>query len=114
MSSSIKHSDEVGEKCLPDAKFKFMQQINNKHPGRIKVATKALNKSILVDNNELLSSVAEVQFSPVLPPFLENREPNRGVCAGTEPEPEPNRIEPVLPVLFSSVPVRTDEQHIKY
>src|SRR5260221_151876 len=40
------------------------------------------------------SSVAEVQFSPVLPPFLENREPNQEVCAGTEPEPEPNRIEP--------------------
>ncbi len=48
-------------------------------------------------------SVAEVQFSPVLPPFLENRELNWEVCAGTKPEPEPNRVEPVLPVQFSSV-----------
>ncbi len=28
------------------------------------------------------ASVAEVQFSPVHPPFLENWEPNREVCAG--------------------------------
>ncbi len=48
-------------------------------------------------------SVAEVQFSLVLPPFLEIREPNWEVCARTEPEPEPNRVEPVLPVQFSSV-----------
>jgi len=51
----------------------------------------------------VIDSVAEVQFSPVLPPFLENRELNRKVWAGTEPEPEPNRVEPVLPVLFCSV-----------
>ena len=30
------------------------------------------------------SLVAEVQFSPVLPPFLENREPNREIRARTE------------------------------
>lgn len=56
MSSSIKYADEVGEKCLPDPEFKFMQQIDHKHTGRIKVASKALNKSILVDNKELLST----------------------------------------------------------
>lgn len=48
-------------------------------------------------------SVAEVQFSPVLPSFWEDREPNREVWPRTEPEPEPNRIELVLPVLFCSV-----------
>ena len=30
------------------------------------------------------SSVAEVQFSPVLPPFFENREPNRQIFFRTE------------------------------
>ena len=29
-------------------------------------------------------SVAEVQFSPVLPPFFENREPNRQIFFRTE------------------------------
>ena len=53
--------------------------------------------------NPLVFSVAEVQFSPVLPPFVKNRELNREVLARTEPEPEPNRLEPVLPVLFCSV-----------
>jgi hypothetical protein len=56
MSSSIKYADEVGEKCLPDPEFKFMQQIDHKHTGRIKLASKALDESILVDNNELLST----------------------------------------------------------
>ena len=30
------------------------------------------------------SSVAKVQFSPVLPPFFENREPNRQIFFRTE------------------------------
>jgi hypothetical protein len=55
------------------------------------------------DGKVIAPSVAKVRFSPVLPPFLENREPNREVWAGTEPEPELNRVEPVLPVLFCSV-----------
>ena len=50
------------------------------------------------------TSVAEVRFSPVLPPFLENRELNWQVWAGTEPELELNRIEPVLSILLCSVP----------
>jgi len=56
MSSSIQYADEVGEKCLPDPEFEFMQQIDNKHTGRIKLASKALDNSILVDNKELLST----------------------------------------------------------
>jgi len=48
-------------------------------------------------------SVAKVWFSLVLQPFLKNRELNRQPLHRTEPEPELNRIEPVLPVPFSSV-----------
>ena len=43
-------------------------------------------------------TVAEVQFSPVLSPFLENQTGRSVQCA-----PELNRVELVLPVLFCSV-----------
>jgi hypothetical protein len=65
------------------------------------------NKGVLSGINKsglaVESSVAKVQFSPVLQPFLKNRELNRQPLHRTEPEPELNRIEPVLPVPFSSV-----------
>ena len=47
-----------------------------------------------------LTSVAEVRFSLVLQPFLENREPNQRSLARTELELEQNRLKPVLPVWF--------------
>jgi len=51
----------------------------------------------------LPNSVAEVQFSPVLPPFLENQELNREFWAATELNQNRTGLEPVLPVLFCSV-----------
>jgi hypothetical protein len=40
------------EERLPDPKFKFMQKIDNKHLGGIEVASKTLNKSILVNGDK--------------------------------------------------------------
>jgi len=58
-------------------------------------------------------SVAKVRFSPVLPPFLENRELNREFWAGTEQNQNrtgENRFYRFCSVQFS---VRTGEPYFK-
>jgi hypothetical protein len=42
------------------------------------------NQPLLSFKQAVLYSVAEVQFSPVLPPFFENREPNQQDVFRTE------------------------------
>ena len=44
----MKQANKVGEERLPDAKFKFVQKINNKHARGIEIGAELLNKCILL------------------------------------------------------------------
>jgi len=43
----MKDADQVREQGFPDTKFEFMHEVNNHHPGNIKISPELLEEGIL-------------------------------------------------------------------
>ena len=52
----MKNPNQMSEKGLPDPQLKFVHEVNNEHPGEIKVRSKTFNKCIL-DSERRLNNV---------------------------------------------------------